>query len=263
MITVRLTLAVCTPLAAEPLMVAVAVPSAADALIFSVRVAEPPAVTLAGLPLPVTPEGSPLIAREILWGAPAVTAVAPVTVLLVPRVIDTAVGTAAIAKSLGTGAMTVTTRLVECVPLEAVPLTVALVAANLAFADAVRVSVADPPAVTRAGLTLPVTPAGSPLSANEMLCAAPAVTEVDTVTVRLDPGVSATDVGDTASAKSFALPTTIEMRTAIAPAAENSTVYAPGSEIRRSLNHAIPVLVCTVVRPSRRPGPPINDAVTS
>lgn len=222
--TVRFTLAVCAPLVATPVIVAIVAPSAADVLALRVSVADAPAVTLLGLKLPVTPEGRPLIESAMLCAAPAVTAVATVMIALDPCVIDLAVGTAAMAKSFGTGEITPTPRFAVCAPLTAVPVIVALVVTLAAFADAKSVSVDDCPAVTLVGLKLPVIPAGRPASERDMVCATPDVTEVDTITVRLDPGAIATAVGDTASEKSFRPRTTIGKRAAMALAAEKSIV---------------------------------------
>src|SRR4051794_39745370 len=119
--------------------------------------------------------------------------------------------------------------------------------------------------MTLVGEKLAVTPAGRPLAERLMVWALPDVTAVDTVTMRLIPGVSVTVVGDTPTEKSFPLPPTDTMTAlaVVAFAALKSKVYEPGSEIPRSVNCATPDWARTVVWPSNRPGPPMSDAVTS
>lgn len=149
--------------------------------------ADPPADTLAGLKLPDTPAGRPLMASAMLCGTPDVTAVDTVTTRLVPRASVSPTGNAAMEKSFGIGAATVTPKAAVCVPLTAVPVSVTLALPSAAADDAIRVTVAEPPAATLAGLTLPDTPAGSPLSDNDTGCIAPDVTAVPRVTVRVVP----------------------------------------------------------------------------
>ncbi len=72
-------------------------------------------------------------------------------------------------------------------------------------APIVIVTVAEPPAVTDAGLNDAVVPAGRPVAENVTVCAAPLITAVFTVAVRVPPWPAAPDVGDTVMEKSLAV----------------------------------------------------------
>ena len=168
----------CEPLVATPMIVAFVLPAGAAADAVSVSVANPPADMLDALKTPLTPAGKPVTASAIVCDTPEITAVETVTTRLVPRASEIAPGNTVIAKSFRDGATTVMLRTDVCVPLEAVPVIVTLALPRAAAAVAFKVIVALPPAVTLAGLMLPVTPAGRPLSDSETDCAAPAVTAV-------------------------------------------------------------------------------------
>ena len=72
-----------------------------------------------------------------------------------------------------------------------------------AAADAVRVRVADPPAVTLVGVNDPVTPAGKPDTDSDTVCAVPLTRVVDTVTAADVPAITLTLGGLTASEKTL------------------------------------------------------------
>src|SRR5215510_1278221 len=99
---------------------------------------------------------------------------------------------------------TVTCALAVWVADVPVPVTVNVAVAEGAVEAAVKVRVELPPAVTLAGLKLPVTPDGSPVTVRLTVCAAPAVTAVVTVYEMLEPALTDCDAGLTEMLKSLA-----------------------------------------------------------
>ncbi len=120
---VKDSVAVCVALEPVPVTVTVYVPVAAAVLVVTVRVDEPPEVTLPGLNEPVAPEGSPLTERLTVCAEPLVVAVLTVEVPLLPWVTVSDVGLSEIEKSLG-GGVIVKASVVLCVALLPVPVMV-------------------------------------------------------------------------------------------------------------------------------------------
>jgi hypothetical protein len=125
-VTVRDTVVECVAEGAVPLTVSVYVPAAAVPAL-TVRVDEPPAVTLVGFNDALAPAGTPLTASETLSAVPLVTVVDTVEVPLVFCAIESEEGLAEMEKSFaGGGALTVSVTFVECVAVEPVPVTVSV-----------------------------------------------------------------------------------------------------------------------------------------
>jgi hypothetical protein len=122
--TFSVTIVVCGPLVAMPLTVSGYEPAATDGLANSVNVAEPPAVTVAGLNDAVTPLGAPVTDNAMDCAEPAAIAVLMVVLVEAPAVMLTEGGEAAREKSFAPVLVIVTDTVVECVPLPAVPVTV-------------------------------------------------------------------------------------------------------------------------------------------
>jgi hypothetical protein len=199
-LTVSVTAVECVALAAVPVTVTVYVPAGVDAAVLIVSVDDPPAVTELGFKLAVAPDGSPLALSDIDCADPLVTAVEMVDVAPPPCVTDTLAGLAVIEKSLAT---TVSDRVVECVALAPVPVTVTVYVPAGVVAAVLIVSVDDPPAVTELGLKLAVAPEGSPLALSDTDCAEPLVTAVEIVEVAVPPWFVDTLAGAAAIEKSF------------------------------------------------------------
>src|SRR2546423_970227 len=90
-----------------PVIVSVVVPVAAVVVVAIVRTELPPAFTDAGLKVPVAPAPSPLTDKLTVRAVPDATCVLTAYVVLEPWTTVCADGLAAIAKSSGTGAVTV------------------------------------------------------------------------------------------------------------------------------------------------------------
>src|SRR6266851_945545 len=153
-----------------------------------VRTELPPAVTDAGLKVPVAPAGRPLTDRVTVCAIPDATCVLTVYVVLEPWTTVCAEGLALIAKSSGTGAATVRPTAVECVAPDGywpVMDNVNVPVAAVVVVAMVRTEL--PPAVMDAGLKEPVAPAASPLTERFTERAAPDVACVLTVYVVLEP----------------------------------------------------------------------------
>ena len=99
--------------------------------------------------------------------------------------------------------MTVRLAVAECEPDVAVPVTVNVDVDAAALAAAETVKVALPPAVTDDGLIEPVTPAGSPVTDNDTVCALPLTIAVFTVYDVDDPAATVALAGLTDTEKSF------------------------------------------------------------
>ena len=83
-----------------------------------------------------------------------------------------------------------------------------------ATAEVVEIfSVALPPEVTEVGLNVAVMPEGAPLTENETVCALPLVVAVVTVALPDEPCAIDSDVGLTATLKSFAVEHDLAQRT--------------------------------------------------
>jgi len=188
-VTVKLTAVECVvPDGYWPVMDRVNVPVAAVAVVATVRTELPPAATDAGLKEPVAPVPSPLTERVTICAMPEATCVLTVYDVLEPWTTLCAAGLALIAKSSGTGAVTVRLTAVECVAPDGYwP---AMDNVNVPVAAVVVVAMVRtelPPAVTAAGLKEPVAPAGIPLTERLTVRAVPEVTCVFTVYVVLEP----------------------------------------------------------------------------
>ena len=103
---------------------------------------------------------------------------------------------------IGPGTQMVSETVCVLVPEAAVAVTVNEVVLAAALAAMVSVSVEVPAPVTLAGLKAPVTPAGSPLTASAVACAAPALTVVVTEYVAVAPAVAVCAAGVSARVKS-------------------------------------------------------------
>jgi hypothetical protein len=136
------------------------VPAAVPLPTFRVSVELPPAPTDVGLNVAVTPDGWPLALRATFCAVPLVTAVEIVDDPLEPCWTETLVGFALIEKSFGGGAVTVSVTVVLCVATEPVPVTVIVYGPVAVDAPTASVSVALPPVVTDAGVSVAVVPAG-------------------------------------------------------------------------------------------------------
>ena len=102
-----------------PVIVNVNTPVVAVVMVATVKVALCPAVTAAGRNVPVAPAGSPPSDRLTVRAVPEVSCVATVYDVPDPWTIVLDEGLALIAKSSGTGALTVRLTAVECVGPEA------------------------------------------------------------------------------------------------------------------------------------------------
>jgi hypothetical protein len=81
----------------------------------------------------------------------------------------------------------VSVRVVECVALGAVPVTVIVYVPVAVLFPVVTVIVDDPPAVTEIVLNETDAPAGPPLAESDTVCAGPLVTAVEIIDVLLPP----------------------------------------------------------------------------
>jgi hypothetical protein len=115
-VTVKLTVVECVaPDGYRPVTDNVNVPVAAVVVVAIVRTEVPPAFTDAGLKVPVAPAASPLTDKLTARAVPDATCVSTVYVVLEPWTTLCADGLALIAKSSGTGAVTVRLTAVVCV----------------------------------------------------------------------------------------------------------------------------------------------------
>src|SRR5439155_5997533 len=171
-----------------PAVASVDVPVAAVVVVVTASVALCPAVTAVGMNAALAPAGSPLIDRLTERAVPDVTCVSTVYVVLEPWTTVCVDGLAAIAKSSGTGAVTVKLTAAECVaPDGYCPVTDSVNVPVAAVVVVAMVRTEVPPAFTDAGLKVPVAPAPSPLTDRLTVCAAPDATCVLTVYVVLEP----------------------------------------------------------------------------
>jgi hypothetical protein len=123
-----------------------------------------------------------------------------------PDTTDAADGDAASEKSEAAGALIVIATDVEWLPDAAVPVIVSVYVPGVAV-PALKVNVEALPAVTDDGDSDAVAPAGVPLTASVIVCAAPLVTAVLMVLVAELPCVTVSDAGFAAIEKSFATAT--------------------------------------------------------
>src|SRR5580765_6494932 len=177
-VTVTDAFAECTTEPDVPVTVKVVVDTVAVDATARVSVELPPAVTVAGEKVPVTPAGSPETLSAIDCELPFSGVVDTVYVPLAPCAMVCEAGETATVKSGGFAAVTVIDAVAECV-VEDAPVTVNVVAG--AVADVVTVSVELPPAVTVAGENVPAAPAGRPETESEMDCVLPFTAVVATV----------------------------------------------------------------------------------
>jgi hypothetical protein len=185
-------------------IVTVYVPAGVVLDVVIVSVDDVPAVTDAGESDADAPDGSPLAVRATDWAEPEVTAVATVALVPAPAVTLPAVGLTESEKSFVATLLTVRLSVAVCDPLAPAPVIVTLYVPAAVDEPTFSVSVEDAPAVTEDGENDAVAPLGKPLALSETDCALPDVTAVETVAVPLDPAATLTDVGLTATEKSFA-----------------------------------------------------------
>ena len=202
-VTVSATVVACEPVVAEPVTVTLEIEAAALAAAVTVIVELCPEDTEAGLKETVTPEGRPDAERDTVSALPEVMAVAMVETAEPPAATEMLDGLAEIEKSDGGAASTVSETAVVCVPVAAEPVMVTLEIEAAALAAAVTFIVEFCPEDTDAGVNDTVTPAGRPDTDKEMDSALPATTEVETVTVPLDPACTVSADGDAETAKSM------------------------------------------------------------
>src|SRR5207248_1238775 len=161
-------------------------------------------MTEVGLSPADAPLGVPLTVRLTVSAEPLVRAVEIVEVPLWPWTKERLVGLALIEKSFGGGAaVTVKVRVVEWVALVPVPVIVIVYVPGAAV-PAPTVSVELPPAVTDAGLSVAVAPAGVPFTVRFTVSAEPLVTAVEMVDVPFAPCTSERLAGLALIEKSFA-----------------------------------------------------------
>jgi hypothetical protein len=166
------------------------VPTAADVVVAIESVELCPAVTDAGLNVAVAPEDSPLADRVTVRAVPETSCVLIANVVLEPATTVRLAGLALIEKSsVVVAAVTVRLTEVECVDggelYWPVIVTPNVPVAAVPVVD--TVSVEFWPAVTEVGLKLALAPAGSPVAVRLTARAVPAVTNVLTVYVVLEP----------------------------------------------------------------------------
>jgi hypothetical protein len=167
-----------------PVTVNVAVDGAAFAAAARVSVDVPPAVTLAGEKLPVTPDGSPVTDRAIVCVLPLTAVVDTANVLLDPAGIVRLAGVTAIVKS---GGVIVSDTGTLCWVLADVAVTVSVYDPGVAVPP-VTDNTEPPPVVMEAGLNDAVAPAGTPVTESASDSATPDTTDVEIVVL---PGVLA------------------------------------------------------------------------
>jgi hypothetical protein len=140
--------------------------------------------------------------RLTVCAAPEITAVDTAKDTTRPCCTNARPGFTEIEKSDGGTAVTVSETLVACEPVVAEPVTAMLEVAAAALAEAVTVIVELCPEDTEAGMNDTVTPAGRPDADRETDSALPATTEVETMTVPLDPACTVSADGDAEIEKS-------------------------------------------------------------
>jgi len=154
----------CDPEAPVPTMVMVEIPALALSPTVSFNVEAVPLVTELGWKDAVTPEGKPDAERAMVCGLPDTSEEAMAMFDECSRLIVKLDTLAEIEKSLAAGALTVTCRVVEWLPLEAIPLTVSKNDPGVAVEIAETVKVEDDPLVIELGLNVAVTPVGRPVA---------------------------------------------------------------------------------------------------
>ena len=170
------------------MIVSVDVAMVADVVVTTVSVEPCPAVTDAGLNVALAPVGSPVAESVTIRAVPDTTCVLTENVVLEPATTVRLAGLALIEKS-SVAAVTVRLTAVECVDggelYSPVIVTPNVPVAAVPVVD--TVSVEFWPAVTEVGLKLALAPAGSPVAVRLTARAVPAVTNVLTVYVVLEP----------------------------------------------------------------------------
>jgi hypothetical protein len=174
----------------------------------------------------VTPAGAPETAKLTVPKAPRRVVDTVAARGAPPDVRFIVAGASAIAKSTAGGVGTVTASVAACVLVPSVPITDTTYAPGAAFDVAVIVSVALPPAVTDVGVSVAVTPVGTPDTAKLTVPAAPTIV-VAIATAMPVPLGNDTDAGVAAIEKSLACATGGATRTAGAPAAASDQRSAP------------------------------------
>src|SRR5579875_548185 len=190
--TVKLTVAVCVSVPLVPVIVSVYVPAAVLLPVATVSVELPPALTDAGLNVPVAPAGSPLTLSPTVPVNPFTAPVFTVYVVLLPAFTVCALGAAEIVKS---GVFTVKLTVAVCVSVPLVPVIVSVYVPAAVLLPVATVSVALPPALTDVGLNVPVAPAGSPLTLSPTVPVNPFTAPVFTVYVVLLPAFTVCALG--------------------------------------------------------------------
>src|SRR6185436_18432596 len=148
------------PEGAVPVTVKVALPPGAACAAVRVNVELPPALTVAGLKLPLTPAGRPLMESVRGSGEPDDTCIETCIVPLWPLSRLSDAGETERLKSFIIVTCAVALRVLD----GAVPVIVNVVDPPAADDATLRVKVETPPALTVAGLKLPLTPAGRPVT---------------------------------------------------------------------------------------------------